>query len=233
MEESSETQSNPMKRKEPYTGEEAVPQKKSMMDTYIEEESRKVRVGNLPPNITREELYKIASEYGNIEKCYLPASLATKQDSWYGYVTFKTVQDSDQGVQGLNGKLVDGKTLYAKHVALQTVGGINGGEIDGIVKNLVEEVTKEKIEELFLPFGGVTNIKFCEDAKTNQHNGQVYVTFPNKANAILAISKLSGFVREDISCTGLYIKVFINIFFFLSYIYIFIHSKYLNTFYNE
>lgn len=68
-------------------------------------DNRKLFVGNLSYGTTMETLTELFLQYGEIEDSYKP------QGKGFAFITFKTEEQAQNAIEGLNGKEVDGREI--------------------------------------------------------------------------------------------------------------------------
>lgn len=70
-----------------------------------------IYVGNLPYNITEEELRSTFEEFGNITEVTIIQDRMTGQSKGFGFVEMPDNSEADAAIKGLNEKNVKGRNL--------------------------------------------------------------------------------------------------------------------------
>ncbi len=70
-----------------------------------------IYVGNLPFNITEEDLKAMFEEFGNIESIKLISDRFSGQKKGFGFVEMPDNSEADRAIKALNGRLVNGKNI--------------------------------------------------------------------------------------------------------------------------
>ena len=68
-------------------------------------EKNKVFVGNVSYGTAIETLVELFSQFGEVTESYKP------QGKGFAFITFKTEEDAQKAIEGMNGKEVDGREL--------------------------------------------------------------------------------------------------------------------------
>ncbi len=70
-----------------------------------------IYVGNLPYNITEDELKAMFDEFGATENVKLISDRFSGQKKGFGFVEMPSNSEADQAIKALNGRLVNGKNI--------------------------------------------------------------------------------------------------------------------------
>ena len=89
--------------------------------------SIKLYVGNLPYNMTEEELNVLFSEAGNVVSAKIITDRQTGQPRGFGFVEMETKLEGQKAISMLNGREVDGRPLAVNEARPQQKGGFGGG----------------------------------------------------------------------------------------------------------
>jgi cold-inducible RNA-binding protein len=76
--------------------------------------SKRLSVGNLPHQMTGEQLQTLFSEAGLVASAKIITYLHNGQTCGFGFVEMKTLAESQKAVAMLNGRQVDGRPLVVK-----------------------------------------------------------------------------------------------------------------------
>ncbi|MDD5326238.1 MAG: RNA-binding protein [Phycisphaerae bacterium] len=72
---------------------------------------KKVYVGNISPEATRENLEALFSMFGTVEKAYIVTDHVTGQSKGFGFVVMSNDADATAAIAALNGKDCGGYTV--------------------------------------------------------------------------------------------------------------------------
>jgi len=89
--------------------------------------SIKLYVGNLPHQMTEEQLQAIFSEAGHVASAKIITDRQTGQPRGFGFVEMETKLEGQKAISMLNGKNIDGRTLTVNEARPQQKGGFGGG----------------------------------------------------------------------------------------------------------
>ncbi len=91
--------------------------------------SIKLYVGNLPQEMTEEQLQTLFSEAGNVSSAKIITDRQTGQPRGFGFVEMETKVEGQRAISMLNGKTVDGRALAVNEARPQqkSFGGGRGG----------------------------------------------------------------------------------------------------------
>ena len=76
--------------------------------------SKRLAVGNLPQQMTGEELQTLFSEAGLVASAKIITYLHNGQTRGFGFVEMQTQEDSQRAIAMLNGRQVEGHLLAVK-----------------------------------------------------------------------------------------------------------------------
>jgi len=143
-------------------------------------------------------------KYGKISSVKIMKSEEGKSKG-FGFVSFDTPEEAQVAVDDLNGKDLEGKTLYCgraqkkaerqaelkkkfdalKQERMQRYQGVNL-----YVKNLDDSVDDDRLRKEFAPFGTITSAKvMCEDGRSK---GFGFVCFSSPEEATKAVTEMNG-----------------------------------------
>ncbi|CAK7322648.1 unnamed protein product [Dovyalis caffra] len=139
-----------------------------------EKESNNLWVGNISIDVTEADLMELFAQYGALD------SVTTYSARTYGFVYFKRVEDAKLAKEALQGTSLRGNQIKiefarpAKPSKHLWVGGISSS------------VSEERLEEEFLKFGKIEDIKFLRDRNT------AYVEYFKLEDASQAMKNMNG-----------------------------------------
>jgi RNA recognition motif-containing protein len=106
--------------------------------------SKKLFVGNLSWNLTKDDLLQLFSEFGTVEDAIVLTDKYSGRSKGFGFVTMSTDEEAQAAIAGLHEKEVDGRALVV-NVAQpprpredrgpRTGGGYRGGNRGGYGRN--------------------------------------------------------------------------------------------------
>lgn len=68
-------------------------------------------VTGIHPRLTEDEVTRLFSKYGTVEKCQIMRDPHTKESRGFGFVKMITSEEADAAKEGLQGKEYEGRTL--------------------------------------------------------------------------------------------------------------------------
>jgi RNA recognition motif-containing protein len=89
--------------------------------------SMKLYVGNLPYDMTEEQLKELFSEAGNVASAKIITDRQTGQPRGFGFVEMDTKAEGQKAISMLNGKTVDGRALAVNEARPQQKSFGGGG----------------------------------------------------------------------------------------------------------
>jgi RNA recognition motif-containing protein len=89
--------------------------------------SMKLYVGNLPHQMTEEQLNTLFSEAGNVSSAKIINDRQTGQPRGFGFVEMETNLEGQKAISMLNGRSVDGRPLAVNEAKPQQKGSFGGG----------------------------------------------------------------------------------------------------------
>jgi len=93
--------------------------------------SVKLYVGNLPHQMTEEQLQSIFSEAGHVASAKIITDRQTGQPRGFGFVEMETKLEGQKAISMFNGKNIDGRALSVNEARPQQKGGFGGGRGGG------------------------------------------------------------------------------------------------------
>lgn len=76
--------------------------------------NKRLPVGNLPHQMTEEQLETLFSEAGFVGSAKIITYLHNGQTCGFGFVAMQTQEESEKAISMFNGRLVDGRLLAVK-----------------------------------------------------------------------------------------------------------------------
>ncbi|KAL7306355.1 hypothetical protein TKK_0001780 [Trichogramma kaykai] len=154
-----------------------------------------VFIKNLDKNIDNKAMYDTFSAFGNILSCKV-AQDEKGSSKGYGFVHFETEEAANKSIDKVNGMLLNGKKVYVGKFVSRKEREKELGEkaklfTNVYVKNFGEDMTDEKLKEMFEKYGTITSHKVMskDDGKSR---GFGFVAFQDPAAADRAVLDLNG-----------------------------------------
>lgn len=141
----------------------------------------KLMVNYIPELMTRDMMYALFSAMGKIESCKLIANRG------YGFVEYEKHEDAEKARAAFNGLLMQGKTLKVSFALLNPENKVShkpDTESNLYISNLPPDMTLERLNSLFSPFGNITNSRVSQ--------GIGFVCYENRPQAEEAIKHMNG-----------------------------------------
>lgn len=138
----------------------------------------KLFVGNLPLEVTQEDLNQLFAPFGEVQTCSLLRQ--------YAFITLVGEGAADRAIRQLNGKDFRGRNLVVEESRARPP---NSTKV--FVGNLSAQCTADDLQELFQTFGRVLD---CDKVKArlSSNAGYAFVHMERKEDALQAIEALHG-----------------------------------------
>merc|ERR1711962_1908742 len=164
-----------------------------------------VYVKNFNETMTEDDLSKMFEKFGKITSLKLMKSDEDEKSKGFGFVSFEDAETAESACAELNGKEVDGKTIYVDRaqkkaerqmelkkkfdqMKLERMNKFQG--VNLYVKNLDDTVDDERLRTEFAPFGTITSAKvMSEDGRSK---GLGFVCFSSPEEATKAVTEMNG-----------------------------------------
>ncbi|XP_011298110.1 polyadenylate-binding protein [Fopius arisanus] len=154
-----------------------------------------VFIKNLDRSIDNKAMYDTFSAFGNILSCKV-AQDETGESKGYGFVHFETEEAANKSIDKVNGMLLNGKKVYVGKFIPRKEREKELGEkaklfTNVYVKNFGEDMTDDKLKEMFEKYGTITSYKVMakDDGKSC---GFGFVAFEDPEAAEQAVLELNG-----------------------------------------
>ncbi|PAA46230.1 hypothetical protein BOX15_Mlig009946g3 [Macrostomum lignano] len=165
-----------------------------------------VFVKNFGDELTEESFHTMFSEFGEITSSRVMLD-ETGKGKGFGFVCFKEPESAEAAVSALNGKEINGKTLYVgraqkkgerqaelrEKFERQKQERMNRYQtgVNLYVKNLDDTIDDEKLKAEFASFGNITSAKVMIDS-TGRSKGFGFVCFVAPEEATKAVTEMNG-----------------------------------------
>jgi len=181
-----------------------------------------VFIKNLDKSIDNKAMYDTFSAFGNILSCKV-AQDGDGTSKGYGFVHFETEEAAMNAIQKVNGMLLNEKKVFVGRFVPRKEREKELGEkakkfTNVYIKNFGDDLTDDKLKEMFNKFGKITSYKVVRDDKVNSSGdaevGEVmaddagktkgfgFVSFEDSESAEKAVDELNG---TEISGKTLYV----------------------------
>lgn len=87
---------------------------------------KNIYVGNLPMDLTEDELRELFVEFGDIESSSIIKDKFTGQSRGFGFVKMSNDEEAEAAISGVDGKNVKGNTLRVNEARPRPEGGRGG-----------------------------------------------------------------------------------------------------------
>ncbi|XP_063696170.1 polyadenylate-binding protein 4-like isoform X2 [Culicoides brevitarsis] len=153
-----------------------------------------VFIKNLDKTIDNKAMYDTFSAFGNILSCKV-AQDADGQSKGYGFVHFETEEAANMSIEKVNGMLLNDKKVFVGRFIPRKEREKELGEkaklfTNVYVKNFGDELTDEKLKEMFEKYGPITSHKVM--TKEGKSRGFGFVAFDDPEAAEKAVEDLNG-----------------------------------------
>jgi polyadenylate-binding protein len=163
-----------------------------------------VYVKNFPESWTNEKLREVFEEYGPISSLRIMFDENGKSRG-FGFVAFEDAETAEICCNEMNGKEVEGKTLYVGRaqkrqerqtelkrrfevLKMERMNRYQG--VNLYVKNLDDTIDDEKLRKEFQPFGTITSAKVM--IEEGRSKGFGFVCFSSPEEATKAVTEMNG-----------------------------------------
>eukprot|EP01121_Diplochlamys_sp_Union-15-3_P002104 TRINITY_DN11825_c0_g1_i1.p1 TRINITY_DN11825_c0_g1~~TRINITY_DN11825_c0_g1_i1.p1 ORF type:complete len:584 (-),score=102.06 TRINITY_DN11825_c0_g1_i1:39-1790(-) len=167
-----------------------------------------VYVKNIDPDLQNGDLEKLFDKFGPISSAHVMVN-ENGQSRGFGFVNFKNHEDAVRSVDYFSkGEVKNklGKPLWAgraqkksereaelkkrrEQSRLEKASKYQGSNL--YIKNIEDEVTEERLQKEFSPYGPISSIKIVLD-ENNVRKGFGFVCFESQEDALRAASELNG-----------------------------------------
>jgi len=182
-----------------------------------------VFIKNLDKSIDNKAMYDTFSAFGNILSCKV-AQDGDGTSKGYGFVHFETEEAAMNAIQKVNGMLLNEKKVFVGRFVPRKEREKELGEkakkfTNVYIKNFGDDLSDDKLKEMFTKFGKITSYKVVRDDKANSSGdtadmGEVlvddsgkakgfgFVSFEDSESAEKAVDELNG---QEIGGKTLYV----------------------------
>lgn len=190
--------------------------KKVFVGRFVSRKEREIELGekakkftnvyikNFSETLSETDLEEMFSKFGKITSLKLMKTDDDKNKG-FGFVSFEDAETAEAAVEELNGKEINGKTIYVgraqkkaerqmelqkkfEQMKLERMTRFQG--VNLYVKNLDDSINDERLLSEFSPYGTITSAKvMCEDGRSK---GFGFVCFSSPEEATKAVTEMNG-----------------------------------------
>lgn len=157
------------------------------------EGSKKLYVGNLAFDSTKEDLMEFFSSFCEVKDVFIPVD-ASGRPRGFAFVTVKE-EDADTLIEAASGKELMGRTISVNHPlppGERPQKRERVGRLKLFIGNLSFDTSGEVLEEVFSEFGKVLDFYIPVDPQTENPRGFAFLTM-ERSDGLNAIDGLDGF----------------------------------------
>lgn len=154
-------------------------EKSNISNSISNNNIKKIFVGGLPKDATKQELAQIFDKYGIVKSIKLPKHQKKNRIKGYAIIEFNDSNSVQLAINHLNGSQIRGKMIAVK-VALDSDQASKATkEMQKrklFVKNLPENCKEKEIWDFFKEFGKVEKVQMAYSNETQTFKGIAYIT---------------------------------------------------------
>ncbi|XP_039207240.1 polyadenylate-binding protein 1-like isoform X2 [Crotalus tigris] len=156
-------------------------------------------IKNLDDSIDNKALYDTFSAFGNILSCKVVCD--ENGSRGYGFVHFETHEAANRAIDTMNGMLLNDSKVFVGHFKSrrerEAEYGAKAMEFTNVyIKNFGEDMTDERLQEIFSKFGKTLSVKVMID-NTGRSKGFGFVNFEKHQDARKAVEHMDGSKIND------------------------------------
>ncbi|XP_037539873.1 embryonic polyadenylate-binding protein [Nematolebias whitei] len=151
-------------------------------------------IKNMDESIDNKALYDTFSAFGNILSCKVVCD--EKGSKGYGFVHFETQEAANRAIETMNGMLLNDRKVFVGHFKSRKEREVEFGSkavkfTNVYIKNFGEDLSDEKLKELFSAFGRTLSVRVMKDEK-GRSRGFGFVNFAHHEDAQKAVEEMNG-----------------------------------------
>ncbi|XP_058032488.1 polyadenylate-binding protein 1-like isoform X2 [Ahaetulla prasina] len=156
-------------------------------------------IKNLDDSIDNKALYDTFSAFGNILSCKVVCD--ENGSRGYGFVHFETHEAAHRAINTMNGMLLNDRKVFVGHFKSrrerEAEYGAKAMEFTNVyIKNFGEDMTDERLQEIFSKFGKTLSVKVMIDS-SGRSKGFGFVNFEKHQDAQKAVEQMDGSEIND------------------------------------
>lgn len=151
---------------------------------------------NLHRSIDSLSLGDTFTAFGNILSCKV-VSDEKGVSKGYGFVHFETQEAAEKAIEKTNGMLLNDRKAFVGHFKSRKERGaelgacVNNKFTNVYVKNFGEDMSEEKLREIFCEFGPILSVRLMEDER-GRSKGFGFASYKRPEDAQRAVDELNG-----------------------------------------
>ena len=147
-------------------------------------------INYLPQNLTDDEFKSMFLSIGPLISSKVVRDKATGMSYGFGFVEFRNPTDASRAVCSLDGLHMQNKRIKVAHANKNEDGEDSGTNI--YIKNIPKEYKEKELNEIFKPYGTITQSKILMDLNTGESRTVGFVAYETREQAECAIAALNG-----------------------------------------
>lgn len=160
-------------------------------------------INYLPQNLTDDEFKSMFLSIGPLVSAKVVRDKASGMSYGFGFVEFANQNDATRAVSSLDGLPMQNKRIKVAHANKNESGEDKGTNI--YIKNIPKSYKEKELNEIFKPYGTITQSKILMDLNTGESRTVGFVAYETREQAECAIAALNGKNPPD-SQFPLYLK---------------------------
>ncbi|XP_070539212.1 uncharacterized protein [Ptychodera flava] len=172
----------------------------------MSDDGSRLYVGGLSYSTDNVTLEMEMAKYGSVIEATVRKDKFTGKSRGFGFVTFDNPDDASAAIDGMNGKMLDGRPItvgYARKESRDGGGQYGGGgggggrRSDGdpyklYIGGLHEETDEDILEKEASKYGKVEDVFLIKDRVSQQSRGFAFVKYESSEDASMAKEALDG-----------------------------------------
>ena len=147
-------------------------------------------INYLPQNLTDDEFKSMFLSIGPLVSSKVVRDKSTGMSYGFGFVEFASETDASRAVSSLDGLHMQNKRIKVAHANKNEDGEDKGTNI--YIKNIPKEYREKELDEIFKPYGTITQSKILMDLNTGESRTVGFVAYETREQAECAIAALNG-----------------------------------------
>eukprot|EP01041_Mallomonas_annulata_P003607 gene3607-7177_t len=148
-------------------------------------------VGNLDEKMNEELLWELMLQSGPVVNVHMPKDKVTGQHQGYGFVEFRSEEDSEYAIKVMNMIKMYGKPIKCNKASQDKKQLDVGANI--FIGNLDPDVDEKLLYDTFSAFGGITQTpNIMRDSETGNSKGYGFVSYDSFEASDLAIECMNA-----------------------------------------
>ena len=152
------------------------------------EPSTNIFINYIPSEFTEPDLKALCAPFGNIICCKIMINLETGESRCFGFVRFETLDQAQNAIRELNGKIIGNKVLLVKYA--QSKEKVETISKTIYIKYIPSDIDQNYIYQLFAHYGTITNIQSLIRPENN--NWRCFIQYADVISATEAIASMNN-----------------------------------------